>query len=116
MRARAEAVARRYQSVIWREDGEWYGRGLELPTTMADGPTPAECVKNLHEAFVATVAWMLEEGKSPPPPASENVRSEQVNLRVTAEEKLSLEAAARRRGCDGISDFVRTAALEVAAK
>ena len=54
---------------------------------------------------------MLEEGQSPPPPASEGVRTEQVNIRFSAEEKLALETAARQHGFRSVSDYVRAAAL-----
>jgi uncharacterized protein (DUF1778 family) len=57
---------------------------------------------------------MLEQGQSPPPPASEEMRVEQVNVRLTAEEKLALETAAQSKGYKGLSDFVRAAALTAA--
>ena len=112
--ARAKAIADKYQVVLWQEDGEWYGRGVELPTTMNDGKTAERCVANVRDSFVTTVAWMLERGKQPPPAVSERARTMQVNLRVTADEKLSLEAAAKQKGYGGVSDFVRAAALGAA--
>jgi predicted RNase H-like HicB family nuclease len=108
---RARRIADAYQVVMWFEDGEYYGRGVELPGTFADGKTPDQCMRNTREAFVATVATMLEDGLAPPPAASEGTRTEQVNVRLTAEEKVTLEAAARRNGFRGVSDFVRSAAL-----
>lgn len=111
--AKARKIASQYQVVIWlEEDGDWYGRGVELPNTVDDGKTSAECVKKVQQALVGTVAWMLEEGQTPPPPASAGIRTEQINIRLTAEEKLALETAARQHGDAGISDYVRTAALE----
>jgi len=110
---RARKIAESYQVVMWFEDGEWYGRGLELPLTMDDGKTPDECMAKMRAAMASTVAVMLEDGLAVPPPASDNIRNEQVNLRVTSYEKLRLEAAA---GADGISDFVRTAALAAAGR
>lgn len=97
--------------VVRCEDGEYYGRGLELPGAMDDGSTPDECVTHTREAMVAMVAYMLEEGRMPPPPASEGARTEQVNVRLTAEEKLAMEQTAQRKGYRGISDYVRAAAL-----
>jgi predicted RNase H-like HicB family nuclease len=113
---RAEEIARRYQVIVWfdEECGEYYGRGVELPSAMGDGATPDACVAHTREAFVALVAYMLEEGQSPPPPAIEGVRTEQVNVRLSAEEKLVLETAAQSQGYRGISDFVRAAALSAA--
>src|SRR3954464_10449747 len=66
----ARAVADRYQLVLRFEDGEWYGRGLELPGIMADGPTPDACARELREALVYAVATLMELGESVPSPAS----------------------------------------------
>jgi predicted RNase H-like HicB family nuclease len=109
--SKATAVANRYQMVIWFEDGEYYGRGVELPTVFADGPTPDECVTNTREAFVTVVATLLEHGEIPPAPASEEKRDRQVNIRLTSQERLVLETRARQNGAAGISDYIRTVAL-----
>ena len=37
---------------------------------MADGRSPDECMANVREAFAVTVATMIEDGDSPPPPAA----------------------------------------------
>jgi uncharacterized protein (DUF1778 family) len=58
------------------------------------------------------VATLLEMGQSPPPPASKNKRTEQVNLRLTVEEKQVLERAAHLHGYRGIGDYVRITSLE----
>jgi predicted RNase H-like HicB family nuclease len=108
---RARQIADRYQVVVRYEDGKYYGRGLELPGAMDDGKTPDECVTNTREAMVAVVGYMLEEGQTPPLPASEGARTEQVNVRLTAEERLAMEQAAQRQGFRGLSDYVRAAAL-----
>lgn len=39
-------------------------------------------------------------------------RTQQVNVRLTPEEKVILEGTARRKGFEGLSDFIRAAALE----
>jgi hypothetical protein len=54
---------------------------------------------------------MLETGQEPPAPAGEGVRNEQINICVSAEEKLLLERVAKDRRFRGISDFVRNASL-----
>jgi predicted RNase H-like HicB family nuclease len=108
---RARAIAEAYQIILQFEDGEWYGRGLEMPFVMADGPTPEACVRATREALTVAVATTLEAGDPPPPAASERKRSEQINVRVTPEEKLLLESAARRRGFRGLGDYVRSASL-----
>lgn len=112
---KAEAIVANYQIVLAVEDAEWYGRGLELPTVMSDGKTAAACVKNTREALAVTVATLLEDGEAIPPAAKQNVRDQQVNIRLSAAEKAALEAAAAGRGFRGLSDFVRDAALRGAA-
>jgi predicted RNase H-like HicB family nuclease len=113
---RAAAIVAEYQLVMWQEDGAWYGRGVELPNVMNDGQTPDECAQAMRDILKMHVAVMLEDGLSPPPPASAKLRTEQVNLRVTAEEKLALETAATQGGFGGVSDFVRTTALAATAR
>ncbi|MGD1276105.1 MAG: type II toxin-antitoxin system HicB family antitoxin [Tepidisphaeraceae bacterium] len=113
---RARKIAESYQIVIQFEDGEYYGRGVELPNAMNDGKTPDECVAATRDILTTLVAYMLENGETPPPPASENKRTEQINIRLTAEEKLRLEEAARSKGFRGVSDFVRTASLSTLGK
>jgi predicted RNase H-like HicB family nuclease len=108
---RACKIAADYQIILQFDDDEYFGRGLELPYVMGDGKTLDECVANTREAFVAVVATMLEAGATPPSPAREQARSEQINVRVTAQEKLQLEEAARRKGFRGIGDYVRSVSL-----
>ena len=110
---RAKAIASRYQVIVWFEDGEYFGRGLELPGVMADGKTAAACFAATQEAMQFAVATLLEAGQTPPPSASEGQRTEQVNIRVSAEEKLQLESAAKQRGYRGLADFFRAAALAI---
>lgn len=107
---RARAIASQYQIVVSFEDGEYYGRGVELPGTADDGKTPAECIENVIEALVATVAFLLESGETPPAPASEGRRDQQLNVRVSSTEKLLLETKARQSGAVGISEYIRALA------
>ena len=110
---RARRIAAHYQIILNFEDGEYFGRGLEMPFVMGDGKTPDACVTATREALVVAVATSLEGGKIPPTPASENKRTEQINVRVTQEEKLLLEQAARTHGFRGIGDCVRNRRLSV---
>ena len=82
-----------------------------MPQVMNDGKTPDECVEKTRDILTTAVAYMLEQGQVPPAPAAENRRTEQLNIRLTPEEKLLLEDAARRKGFRGLSDFVRNASL-----
>lgn len=78
---------------------------------MGDGLTVEECVEQTMEATIGVIATMLELGESPPTPARAGKRDQQVNIRLTAEEKLQLEAAARREGFRSLSDFLRASGL-----
>ena len=109
---RAAALAGQYQVILAFEDGERYGRGLELPHVFGDGRTPDRCVANTREAMIAAVATMLESGERPPAPARSGQRIMQVNVRLTAEEKSLLEATAQTKGFNGLSDFIRAVAME----
>jgi predicted RNase H-like HicB family nuclease len=107
----ARRVVSSYRLILELDEGLGYvGSSVEVPTVMADGKTPDECVRATREALAVAVATMLEMGRRPP--SGRATRSVQVNLRLTAEEKLALEAAANRMGFKGISDFVRAAAME----
>jgi predicted RNase H-like HicB family nuclease len=108
---RSREIADSYQIILHFEDGEYYGRGLELPNAMNDGRTPDECVRNTRDILTTTVAYLLEQGETPPPPASDGKRTEQVNIRLTPEEKLLLEETAKSKGFRGVSDFVRASTL-----
>jgi len=107
----ARRLANSYQIILHEEDGEYYGRALELPNVMNDGKTADACVRATRDILTTAIAYLLESGERPPAPASEGKRTEQVNIRVTPEEKLLLEEAARSKGFRGISDYVRAASL-----
>jgi predicted RNase H-like HicB family nuclease len=109
--ARAKEIAQRYQIVIWLEDGEYYGRGVELPLVFGDGETPQKCVSNTRKALEVAVASYLQDGQTPPSPATEGKRDQQVNIRLSSQERLLLETKARQAGASGISDYLRAVAL-----
>jgi predicted RNase H-like HicB family nuclease len=112
--AKAGRIADQYQVILSMEDGHWYGRGLEMPHVFGDGDTVAKCVKDTRAALQGAVAYLLEEGRRPPPPARGGKRTQQVNVRLTPEEKVVLETAARDQGFAGLSEFIRAAAMVVA--
>ena len=114
--AEAERLVSQYQVVLHCEDRHWYGRGLEFPKVFADGATADECVAETRQAMQGVVAFLIESGKSPPAPAREGARHQQVNVRLTSEERLLFESAARRKGFAGLSDFFRSAATNEAAR
>jgi predicted RNase H-like HicB family nuclease len=107
----ARKIAADYQVVVHLEDGKWYGRGLELPHVIATGKTAERCIADTQQAMCAAVALILEQGLRPPAPGRQGMRSEQIEVRLTAMEKAVLETAARSRGYRDLTDFVREAAL-----
>lgn len=114
IRAQAQALAEQYQVILSHEEGHWYGRGLEMPYVFGDGKSPTACLAATREALASAVAYLLESGENPPAPAREGKRTMQVNVRLTPEEKAQLESVAHRQGFEGLSDFVRAAALKEA--
>lgn len=112
MLARAREIVAQYGVVIRREPdvGGYLGQGLEMPHVFADAETVEACAAATQEALLVTTAVLLEEGMTPPPPAGER-RTEQVNVRLTVDERYRVEHAAERRGFRGVSDYVRTTIL-----
>lgn len=110
---RAGRIASRYGFLVQpHRDVGYLARGLEMPNVFADGRTVEECIREIREALTVATATLLEMGETPPSPAGgQQERREQINIRLTAEEKLRLEEAARSKGFRGISDFVRTTTL-----
>lgn len=106
----AKPIAARYEMILWQEDGGYCGRGVELPTVFGAGRTVAQCVATLRRHLIIAVASYLEEGETPPPPAKLGKRDQQVNVRMSAEEKVLLEARAAQHGT-GLSDYIRAMAL-----
>ncbi|MHC4509682.1 MAG: plasmid mobilization protein [Planctomycetota bacterium] len=89
---KAKKLVADYRIILERNDRLGFiGSAVELPTVFADAKTP--------------------EGQRPPQPASAGRRTEQVNVRLTAEEKLLFANAATNLGFKGISDFIRNTAL-----
>jgi predicted RNase H-like HicB family nuclease len=110
---RARGLAEQYRLVISPEPGVGYfGHALELPSAMGDGKSVDACARAVLEAATVAVATMIERGEKPPAPSTEGRRDQQVNLRLTAEEKMRLEAAAGRDGFRSLSDYIRASALD----
>lgn len=61
--ARARPIASKYRIVLWHEDREWYGQGVEEPGAMGDGRTIEQCVRNVRDALTAVVASNLAHGE-----------------------------------------------------
>jgi predicted RNase H-like HicB family nuclease len=67
---RARQIAESYQIIVHREDGEYYGRSPQLPNAMNDGKIPAKCIAATRAILTTAVAWMIENGQTPPFAAS----------------------------------------------
>lgn len=112
MLAEAEQIARSYRLTIEPDtDLGFRGSSVEMPLVWADGKTLEACAKETLFALAGAVALMLEKGQRPPSPASAGKREEQVNIRLTTDERLQIEEAARREGFRSTSDYMRHSAL-----
>ncbi len=109
--AEAQRIVDAYDIVMRREGSEWVGHALEYPEAIGVGKTVQQCMEETRKSLLVGVASILEDGDTPPIPARQNVRSEQVNLRLTPEEKAVLESRSRTKGFRGIADYVRASVL-----
>lgn len=113
---RAREIASRYRMLIEPSRASGYiGRTVEMSGVIAGGETVEECARRTLEAQTVAVAVYLEDGERPPAPSVEGARGAQVNIRMTIDEKLTLESAAQRQGFRNLSEFLRTAGLRSAS-
>jgi hypothetical protein len=92
--------------------GRFVGTASEMPRITGEGGTPDECVAETRRLLAGAAAIMLKAGQNPPRSAKARSRGEQLNVRLTAQEKLLLEDAAQSLGFRSVSDLVRTRALQ----
>jgi predicted RNase H-like HicB family nuclease len=111
----ARELAAQYRIVLTPHGGKGFvGASVELPMVLGAGKTEAECVSDTRDAIVGAVRYLLESGKEPPSPASEGKREVQLNIRLTAHERMRIEERARAAGFRSIADYMRRAALRAA--
>lgn len=109
---KAKTIVDDYRITIEKHDRLGFvGSSLELPTVFVDAKDPESCYEAVQKALEVAVATMIEAGQKPPEPISAKKRTVQVNVRLTAEEKLLFTNAAVNSGFRGISDFIRSTAL-----
>jgi hypothetical protein len=89
----------------------YIGRSVEMPAVFGEGKSVDACAKDTQRATIAAICTLLELRRRVPAPASNASRTEQLNVRLSASEKSSLDAAASREGFRSVSDFVRAVAL-----
>lgn len=111
--SKAEKIVAEYRLIIQRDKRLGFiGNSIELPHVYADAKTAGACIKRTRKALKIAVATLLEAGLKPPFSDFDIKRTEQVNIRLTAQEKEILSNAASNLGFEGISAFARHAALE----
>lgn len=93
------------------EDGGFEARCVEMSNAVGFGDTREEAIREYFGVAETVFAFMIEEGQAIPAPAGENQRTQQVNIRLTAMEKLRLEAVSKQQGFRSLSDFMRAASL-----
>ena len=91
----------------------YFGSTIEMPLVFGEGKTIEACAADIIEATALSIAIMLETGETPPAPSRNAARTQQVNVRISPDEKMQLEAIAQRDGYRSLSDLVRAAALQV---
>ncbi len=106
---RAKRIAATYRITLEVEKDGLRASSIEMPTVAVHGSTAEEALREVRESLAIGVACMLELGRTPP--GTGGRRTAQVNIRLTFDEKLRLEEAARDAGFRGLSDYVRHAAI-----
>lgn len=114
--ARATELAGAYAFITRTSpEGEFLAEVLEFPGVLGVGASRELAFKEAHELLITALATMLELDEPLPAPASDNKRTQQVNIRLTDLERLRLETLARRQGFRSLSDYIRAAALRPAS-
>ena len=106
--------ASKFGIVITRSaGGKFIGTVREFPNVLVQESDAARCHEAMTTVLALAIADMLKGGRPVPSPGDVR-RNVQVNVRLTDEEKRQIEAAGHIRGFSGVSDFMRTAAVQFA--
>ena len=109
---KAEKLVDGYKIVIEpHKEAGFVGSAVEFPTAFARGKTREECLEATKEVLTAAVAIMIHLSGTPPAPASAQLRTAQVNVRLTPTEKDLMARAAADSGFKGLGDFLRATAM-----
>lgn len=109
--AAAKKALDAYEIILSHENGEWIATWMEHDSVIGAGATPQAAVEECRGCMEALLAYMAEEGQKFPPCAKEEVRTEQVNVRLSLREKAILDRLSKNRGFRGVADFLRSLAL-----
>lgn len=108
----AIALASEYQIILKTHPrGGFVGCAVEMPLVLSHGKDEMTCLAATRHALAETIAHILESGERPPAPADEHKREVQLNIRLTADERIRIQEKARQAGFRSLSDYVRRAAL-----
>ena len=111
----AESIARSYRFTVEQCDDGYVGSTVEMSSVIGLGDTPMTAIQETIELLISAIATMIELDQPVPASASSHKRDQQVNIRLSSDEKLRLEEAARREGFRSVSDFIRSAAINRAS-
>jgi predicted RNase H-like HicB family nuclease len=111
---RATKSAEKYSVLVQAVGDRFIARCVEMPGVTALGATSDEALQALREPLTVAIATLLESDRKVPAPAGEGKRESQVNVKLTAEERIIVEEASKREGFRGLSDYFRHAALRLA--
>lgn len=112
VRKRATNLVQQYSIVMTTSvDNLYHVRFAEFAEISVSGTDIETCIVNLRDAGVTHVLQLLRDDKNVPRPLQNLTRREQVNVRLTSEEKVVIASAARKRG-KRISDYMRARALD----
>lgn len=108
----AVARANEYQIILKAHPaGGFVGSAVEMPLVISHAKDEMACLAETRRALAEAVAHILESGRHAPAPAAEHKREVQLNIRLTADERLRIQEKARLAGIRSLSDYVRRAAL-----
>ncbi len=105
----ANRIVSRYSIVLHKVADGYIGYSYMLPAVIGHGKTRADCLESTMDSQISVVATMLERDEDPPRAQTRNM---QINIRLTPQEKDSLQQLAERHGYQNLSSFVREKLLE----
>lgn len=109
--AKGREIAEQYEFIIGREEGEYVAHSVEMWPNVGSGKTVDAAIAECKENVAMCAAAMIADGEEPPRPASEGLRTAQINIRVSSREKALMETKAKAGGFNGVADYVRAVAL-----
>jgi len=112
---KAVELARSYHIVV-RESatGGFIANCAELPVSIHRDQAE-DALKAARHAAEVGIATILEDGEEPPAPIEFHRRTEQVNVRMSVEDKRLIQKACEAKGISSLSEFFRRSTVNAAA-